>query len=326
MKKERKTRIKTSGGEMKTIGMRMAIIAAVITTFFLNYGAFCEPVKGYSSYIQLLPGGKDKEKPNLTLIEKSKEDVVAAEAEKKNREIKFDRPVDILVLNSRYTMISFEVFIKNKDNSRFSPNPSIFGLLFEGTGRSGLSRYTSRYIKWVGKDDIEEYHNSQIKDLCGYFRRVGVDDCVAEGGGGKSVSEAPKMKESSGGWINADRISSGTVKADRIDRSIARKNDVEKAIEASSGKIDRLNSVIAAQNDKIGSLTNEIKAMAAAGTDAKHLDERFKAMDKYNERFKQSLQTTLSGESSLEALFKTIGDSYTENLSKEEMGKTIQHI
>ncbi len=72
--------------------------------------------------------------------------------------------------------------------------------------------------------------------------------------------------------------------------------------------------------------TRKSKALINYGASVNWPFERFKAMDKYNERFKQSVQTTLKGESNLEMLFKTIGPSYTENLSKEEMGKTIQNI
>ena len=54
--------------------------------------------------------------------------------------------------------------------------------------------------------------------------------------------------------------------------------------------------------------------------------ERFRAMDKYKKNLKESIQTTLSGESNLESLFKIIGPSYTDNLSEEEMQKTIKNI
>ena len=72
--------------------------------------------------------------------------------------------------------------------------------------------------------------------------------------------------------------------------------------------------------------TRKTKALINYGASVNWPFERFKAKDKYGERFKQSVQTTLSGESDLETLFKTIGSSYTDNLSKNEMEKTIQNI
>lgn len=72
--------------------------------------------------------------------------------------------------------------------------------------------------------------------------------------------------------------------------------------------------------------TRKSKALINYGASVNWPFERFRAMDRYNERFKQSVQTTLSGESNLETLFKTIGSSYTDTLNKEEMLKTIQNI
>ncbi|MDP3469409.1 MAG: amidohydrolase family protein [Daejeonella sp.] len=68
------------------------------------------------------------------------------------------------------------------------------------------------------------------------------------------------------------------------------------------------------------------KALINYGASVNWPFERFKSMDKYRENLKESIQTTLSGESSLETLFKIIGPSYTDNLSKEEMQKTINNI
>ncbi len=54
--------------------------------------------------------------------------------------------------------------------------------------------------------------------------------------------------------------------------------------------------------------------------------ERFKAMDKYKDGVNTLLQNTLKGESKIETLFNFIGSSYAENLSPEEMNKTLDNI
>lgn len=72
--------------------------------------------------------------------------------------------------------------------------------------------------------------------------------------------------------------------------------------------------------------TRKSKALINYGASVNWPFERFKSMDKYQENLKKSIQTTLSGESSLETLFGIIGPSYTENLSPEELNKTISNI
>jgi N-acyl-D-aspartate/D-glutamate deacylase len=68
------------------------------------------------------------------------------------------------------------------------------------------------------------------------------------------------------------------------------------------------------------------KALINYGASVNWPFERFKAMDKYQENLKESVQTTLSGKSSLETLFKIIGPSYTDKLSQEETQKMINNI
>jgi dihydroorotase len=70
----------------------------------------------------------------------------------------------------------------------------------------------------------------------------------------------------------------------------------------------------------------ESKALINYGASVNWPFERFKAKDKYKENLKESIKTTLSGESNLETLFKIIGPSYSDSLSQEEMQKTIYNI
>ena len=72
--------------------------------------------------------------------------------------------------------------------------------------------------------------------------------------------------------------------------------------------------------------TRKSRALINYGASVNWPFERFKAMDKYKENFKESIQITLSGESSLESLFKIISPSYTDIPSQEEMQKTINNI
>ena len=280
---------------MKT-WMKWVIITGA--AFLLVKGDFglCEPVKGYSSYIQLLPGGKDKQESNFSLIEKAKQEVKVLEEEKKKREIKFERPVDIHYLNSKYTMLSFEVFFRPLENSRFSTSPSVYALLFEGTGRNGLNRYTSRYIKWIGRKDIDDYKAAGVPDFCGYFRRSGVEDCLPETDG-KSGSAGSKQAKtnSSEDRLNGDWILSGKVKSDFIDPAIARKKDVDKAMQASNDRFDRLKSELKAYGENLKAMELQLKEQPDKDAEKRKLsDERMAAYDDRMKKIEENLEKQMT--------------------------------
>lgn len=54
--------------------------------------------------------------------------------------------------------------------------------------------------------------------------------------------------------------------------------------------------------------------------------ERFKAMDKYKNKVDELLLNTKKGDPKLETLFNTIGPSYTEDLSDQEINRTLENI
>lgn len=72
--------------------------------------------------------------------------------------------------------------------------------------------------------------------------------------------------------------------------------------------------------------TRKSRALINYGASVSWPFERFKAMDKYKDNFKQSVQNTLGGDSNLETLFKIISSSYTDKLSQEEIQKTLENI
>lgn len=68
------------------------------------------------------------------------------------------------------------------------------------------------------------------------------------------------------------------------------------------------------------------KALINYGASVNWPFERFKAMDKYKSGVQELLQNTVKGDSKLETLFTIAGSSFTENLTTDEMGKTISNI
>lgn len=178
---------------MKQSSLLICFIIFASLAFFVLPAA-SEPVGGYNSYIELLPGGRPTQLANEEIISGAQAEIVRIEAIKRDRKIKFIRPIDIVRLNSTYSMISFEVSHTSKYSSRFSKNPAIFSLLFEGNDPSGLKRYAKNYIKWVGPSDIEQYNKSTTSKFCEIFIRSGVEDCVFEP---KKVAEKKKDRTKS---------------------------------------------------------------------------------------------------------------------------------
>jgi dihydroorotase len=68
------------------------------------------------------------------------------------------------------------------------------------------------------------------------------------------------------------------------------------------------------------------KALINYGASVNWPFERFKAMDKYKSGARELLKNTVKGDSKLETLFTIAGPSYLENLTAEEMNKTISNI
>jgi dihydroorotase len=68
------------------------------------------------------------------------------------------------------------------------------------------------------------------------------------------------------------------------------------------------------------------KALINYGASVNWPFERFKAMDKYKDKMEVLLQNTRKGDPKLETLINTISPSYTENLSAQEMNRTLENI
>lgn len=100
------------------------VLFAFLVFFALPAGS--EPVDGYNSYIELLPGGRPKQLANEEIISKAQTEIVRSEALKRERKIRFLRPIDIVRLNPTYIMVSFEVSHTSKFSSRFSKKPAVF--------------------------------------------------------------------------------------------------------------------------------------------------------------------------------------------------------
>jgi len=72
--------------------------------------------------------------------------------------------------------------------------------------------------------------------------------------------------------------------------------------------------------------TRRSKALINYGASVCWPFERFRAMAKYSAKADSLLQVTLKGESKIETLFNTIGPSYTETLSNDEMSRMLANI
>ena len=72
--------------------------------------------------------------------------------------------------------------------------------------------------------------------------------------------------------------------------------------------------------------TRRSKALINYGASVCWPFERFRSMDKYNERADQLRKITTEGKSTIETLFNTIGPSYSEHLTPEETNKMLDNI
>lgn len=111
-----------------------------------------------------------------------------------------------------------------------------------------------------------------------------------------------------------------------IDLHVHGRSNQEQEYQLHDGVTTALELEWGIENLKEWYATRKYRALINYGASVNWPFERFKAMDKYQHNLKESIQTTLSGESNLEKLFKIIGPSYTDNLSPEEMRKTISNI
>ncbi len=294
---------------------RLAMIVALFCLVFLmaeKKPGRCEPVKGYSSYVSLLPGGKGKQDSNFALIERAKEEVRALEIGKKKRDVKFDKPIDIHYLSSRYTLVSFQVFFRPIENSRFSSTPSLVGLLFEGSVKDGLTNYTSSYVRWIGKNEIADYKAASAKEFCAWFRREGVADCVPDSEGdkvGQTGGKGSRARDAAiDGRISGDQIVGGRVKAEYIDSAIARRRDVDRAIEGSLGRVEQLRDEIRDQKDGLRSMSQVLQTMEMKlkGQPEKELEmarqqgERAAALEGKIRKFEENLAKQAEAARSLE--------------------------
>ena len=111
-----------------------------------------------------------------------------------------------------------------------------------------------------------------------------------------------------------------------IDLHVHGRSNQEQEYQLHDGVTTALELEWGIENLKEWYATRKSRALINYGASVNWPFERFKAMDKYQQNLKESIQTTISGESSLEKLFKIIGPSYTDKLSPEEMRKTISNI
>lgn len=281
------------------------IVCVLVVLFCFNAQVESKPVKGYNSYIELLPGGKQTQMINFDVINRGQSQVIKIEKEKRSREIKFNRPVDVFDLSSKYFMIAFDISYKPSGNSRFSANPAIFSLIFEKNGTTSLKKYAGSYIKWIGAHDIENYGSSGIPEFCEYFRRTGVEDCIPDQLNVEKKSEARLQSKKK-----------SSAKTQMNEPTLVRKKEFDRVITEKENKIEKLSFIIDRQNETMTLLTGRIKslenkeAVSPSSNDAKDNIVTAGEINILKERL-TSLQKELAAQS-----------LYTKELEKEVLSFT----
>jgi uncharacterized coiled-coil protein SlyX len=202
--------------------VRKVIIACLLSVLYLNAApVFSEPVTGYNSYIQLLPGGRTNQANNFNVISEAQTAVTKLEYIKRGREIKFIAPKEIDVISDKYIVITYSIAYKPKRNSKYSSDPAIFVLLFTKDQNNGLKDYAG-YLKWIGSKDIESFNKSSLDDICSFFRKTGASDCFYQG---------EKKRE-----ISSTEIAVAPVEMNELQNSLVKKEDFENVLKNISEK------------------------------------------------------------------------------------------
>ncbi|MBU0994949.1 MAG: hypothetical protein KJ737_20855 [Proteobacteria bacterium] len=248
------------------------VLSIFLLSTIIASTSYSVPVSGYNSYINSLPGGKDRQAENFNIIDMAQEEVTTLENKRRLREIKFTRPVNVEELTPKYLMIAFEVAFKPAENSRFSPNPAIYGLLFEQDASYGIKKFTSFFIKWLDKNDIDEYNAATKNDFCSYFMHIGVEDCTIDSKK-TEIRKTTVAEKKTPLEINGNQIVSGIVKEKYIDPQIVRKKDLEDVIQKLSPQdLQKTVSLLREENTNLKS--NTITSLEKKLTEEKRMREQ----------------------------------------------------
>lgn len=229
------------------------VLIVLLSTGLMVSTCYSTPVSGYNSYINILPGGKDRQAENFNIIDTAQKKVIASEMSRRQREINFIKPIDVVELTPKYLMIAFEVAYKPSGNSRFSPYPAIYSLLFEQDASFGIIKYSSFFIKWLNKSDVEEYKSASKENFRQLFRHLGVDDCVKTAQSAVQTKTSPQ-KTKKEITIDAKQIVSGIIPEQFIDPEIARKEDLRDALKNNATReLEKKIAALSMGNSKVDS-------------------------------------------------------------------------
>ncbi len=152
----------------------------VLMFLFLFFASpvFAEKVDGFDDLLAKLPRGAASKEDNISVIKHGQAFVTSRQARKK-RKLIYNRPIDAVRLNKKYTSITFDTtIITKKKDGKSIKTPAFFSLLFVNGKKGTFDFSNGKYIGWIGEKDISEYRKLSPKKLSRYYKNAGVRDCT----------------------------------------------------------------------------------------------------------------------------------------------------
>lgn len=142
---------------------------------------------------------------------------------KRNRSIRMEGIRDFFDLSDKYTAVAYAATIQ-------PDTPAVAMVLFERGATSLLIPRNFPYLLFVGATDIATYERIDDAGICGYFREMGVADCVpvfTQRKWKQMLSEKADKKHS-----HDLSTLTGVLPAERLDPSLVRRSELKAALEA----------------------------------------------------------------------------------------------
>lgn len=228
----------------------------VAVIFFLClFSFFTQPVSAqlidsYEELFSLLPGGLDNLEVNRPVVEEAQKLVAERQMLRRRRTIKFVKPIRYDLMNEKYVSVAFEVNIMPRKRA-------VFAVLFETSGQNGITYPNTVYLSWVGPNDLKNFETMTITTLYTSYQDMGIADCKP-GFVRTGIEKSLMSKADINHTHNAASIVTGVLPESVIPNTIARDAELERAVKASTSKLE---ARVAQLEQKVEMLTSLLEGV-----------------------------------------------------------------
>ncbi|WP_144682856.1 hypothetical protein [Desulfobotulus alkaliphilus] len=164
---------------------------------------------------------EDKESVAQILLQ-ANEQIVQRQA-RRNRNVRMEGIRDFIDLSDKYAAVAYRAMI-------LPDTPAIALVLFERSDTTLSMPRNFPYLFFVGPEKIADYERIDDAEICGYFREMGISDCVPV----FTQRRWKQMLSEKAEKNHTHHISDiqGIIPSDRIDPSLVRHSELQAALEA----------------------------------------------------------------------------------------------